>query len=168
MVVNSHLKCCGMNLTPGQVQDLLGLSRAAYRYWKEALPPLTDRNGHTACFSLGDVFAMALIQAMAENAGVQVGALKTVSVSLFEQCNGQPWASLERSILILELPHVRVEFVPESQIPPLDRISIVIPCRAIVADLRERLLMSKEEPDQGNLRLAPTIISSSTPGRRAS
>lgn len=147
-----------MNLTPGQVQDLLGLSRAAYRHWKDALPPLTDRNGHTACFSLGDLFAMALIRAMAENAGVQVGALRTASVSLFEQCNGQSWAGLERSVLILELARVRVEFVPESQVPPLDRIGIVIPCRAIVADLRERLLADALDPEQGNLRFAPTMV----------
>src|ERR1700731_4584971 len=124
MAVNNHLKCCRMNLTPGQVQGLLGLSRAAYRHWKEALPPLSDRNGHTACFSLGDLFAMALIRAMTENAGVQVGALRTVSVSLFEQCNRHPWAGLERSVLILELPRVRVEFVTESLTLPLDRIGI--------------------------------------------
>src|SRR5580704_17309116 len=150
MVVNDHLKCYRMNLTPGQVQGLRGLSRVAYRHWKEALPPLSDRNGHTPCFSLGDLFAMALIRAMAEDAGVQVGALRTVSVTLFEQCNGQSWAGLERSVLILELARVRVEFVPESQTPPLDRTGIVVPCRAIVADLRERLLADATYPEQGN------------------
>jgi hypothetical protein len=158
MVVNNLLKCCPMNLTPGQVQGLLGLSRAAYRHWKEALPPLSDRNGHTACFSLGDLFAMALVRAMAEDVGVQVGALRTISVSLFEQCNGQSWAGLERSVLILELARMRVEFVPESQTPPLDRIGIVVPCRAIVADLRERLLADVPDPEQGNLRFAATML----------
>jgi hypothetical protein len=158
MVINSHLKCCPMNFTPGQVQGLLGLSRAAYRHWKEALPPLNDRNGHTACFSLGDLFAMALIRAIAENAGVQVGALRTISPSLFEQCNGQSWAGLERSVLILELVRVRVEFVPESQTPSLDRIGIVVPCRAIVTDLRERLLADALDPEQGNLRFTSTMV----------
>ena len=147
-----------MNLTPGQVQSLLGLSRAAYRHWKEALPPLSDRNGHTACFSVGDLFAMALIRAMAEDAGVQVGALRTVSVSLFEQCNGQSWVGLERSVLILELARVRVEFFPELHIPPLDRIGIVVPCRAIVSDLKERLFADVPDPEQGNLRFAPTMV----------
>jgi hypothetical protein len=153
-----------MNLTPGQVQGLLGLSRATYRHWKDALPSLSDRNGHTACFSLGDLFAMALIRAMVEDAGVQVGALRSVSTSLFEQCNGQSWAGLERSVLILELVRVRVEFVPDSQTPQLDRIGIVVPCRAIVADLRERLLADAPAPDpeQANLRFAPTMVRGGT------
>jgi hypothetical protein len=102
---------------------------------------------------------MALIQAMAESAGVQVGALRTISESLFEKCNGQSWAGLERSVLILELVRVRVEFVPESQTPPLDRIGIVVPCRAIVADLRERLFADALDPEQGNLRFAAAMVS---------
>jgi hypothetical protein len=157
-----------MNLTPGQVQGLLGLSRAAFRHWKEALPPLAGRNGHRPCFSLGDLFAMALIKAMTDDAGVRIGALDAVSGRLFEQCGRQSWAGLERSILVIELARVRVEFAPESQIPQLGGIGIVVQCGPIVTDLRERLLMDKEEPDQGSLRLAPTIIASQSRGRRAS
>jgi hypothetical protein len=101
---------------------------------------------------------MALIRAISEDAGVQIGALRTVSASLFEQCNGHSWAGLERSTLILELSRVRVEFVAESQVPLLDGIGIIVPCRAIVADLRERLLADASDPQQGNLRFAPTMV----------
>ena len=59
---------------------------ADLRHWKEALPPLARHNGHRPCFSLGDLFAMALIKAMTDDAGVRIGALDAVSGSLFEQC----------------------------------------------------------------------------------
>jgi hypothetical protein len=168
MVVCNHLKCGSMKLTPGQVQSLLGLSRATYRHWKDALPPLEGRNGHSQCFSLGDLFAMALIKAMTDDAGLRVGALHAISATLFAQCGNQSWAGLERSSLVVELPLVRVEFISESQVPQFNGIGILVPCSPIVAELRERLLMSQEEPEQGNLRLAPTIVASDARGRRVS
>jgi hypothetical protein len=158
MAVNNHLKRFPMNLTPGQLQVVLGLSRATFRHWKESLPPLAGRNGYRPCFSLGDLFAMALIRALTEDAGVRVGVLHTVATSLFEQCGRQSWAALERSVLVLELARVRVEFVAEPHIPHLDRIGIVVPCRPIIADLRERLLKGVEDVDQGNLRFPPTMV----------
>lgn len=114
-----------MKLTPGQVQSLLGLSRATYRHWKDALPPLEGRNGHSQCFSLGDLFAMALIKAMTDDAGLRVGALHAISATLFAQCGNQSWAGLERSSLVVELPRVRVEFISESQAPQFSGIGIV-------------------------------------------
>jgi hypothetical protein len=168
MVAHNHLKCGHMKLTPGQVQNLLGISRAAYRHWKDALPPLEGRNGHTPCFSLGDVFAMALIKAMTDDAGLQVGALHAVSAALFNQCGNQSWAGLERSNLVVELPPVRVEFVSENQVPQFKGIGILVPCGPIVEELKNRLLMTREESDQGNLHLGPTIVSSDTRGRRVS
>lgn len=157
-----------MHLTPGQVQELLGLSRATFRHWKEALPPLSGRNGYRPCFSVGDLFAMALIKAMTDEAGVRVGALHAVVAALFEQCGQQSWTALERSTLVIELARVRVEFIDESPGPQLGGIGIVVPCRLIVADLRERLLMDKEKVDQGSLRFPPTMVSRETRGRRAS
>jgi hypothetical protein len=152
-----------MQLTPGQIRQVLNLSPDAFRHWKAALPPLTGRNGHRPCFSLGDLFAMALIRALTEDAGVRVGALQAVSAHLFEQCGRQSWAGFERSVLVLELPRVRVEFVPDQNVPRLDRTGILVPCGPIVADLRKGLLQDEKESAQGNLRLPPTVI-----GRRAS
>jgi hypothetical protein len=157
-----------MKLTPGQVQDVLGLSRATFRHWKEALPPLADRNGYSPCFSLGDLFAMALIKGMTDGAGVRVGALHAISTTLFAQCGNQSWAGLERSSLVVELARMRVEFVSESQLPQFSGIGVLVPCGPIVAELRERLLMSQEQSDQGHLHLAPTVIADNTSGRRAS
>jgi DNA-binding transcriptional MerR regulator len=147
-----------MHLTPGQVREVLGLSQDTFRHWKTALPPLAGRNGYRPCFSHGDLFAMALIHALTEDAGIRIGALQAVSASLFEQCNRQAWAGFERSVLVLELARVRVEFAAESHIPQLDRIGIIVPCRSIIADLRERLLKDAAEAEQGNLKFAPTMV----------
>ena len=102
-----------MKLTPGQVQSLLALPRETFRHWKKiTLPPLAQRNGYSPCFSLGDLFAMALIKAVTDEAGIPVRNMHAASVSLFEQCGRQSWAGFERSSLVIELAQVRVEFAP--------------------------------------------------------
>lgn len=147
-----------MKLTPGQIREVLGLTQDAFKHWKKVLPPLGDRNGYRPCFTHGDLFAMALIKALTEDAGVRVGALHAVAANLFSQCGSQSWAGFERSMLVLELARVRVEFVPEPHIPQLDRIGIIVPCRPIITDLREWLLQDAKETEQGHLRFAPTMV----------
>jgi hypothetical protein len=157
-----------MKLTPGQVREVLGLSQDAFKHWKKVLPPLIGRNGYRPCFTHGDLIAMALVKALTEDACVQVGALEIVSTSLFDQCSKQSWAALERTVLILELPRIRVDFVPEQSNLQVAGIGIVVPCGPIVSDLRARLLMDKGDVSQGNLRFPPTVIAADTRGRRAS
>jgi hypothetical protein len=147
-----------MKFTPGQVQALIDLPQEAFRHWKKTLPPLAGRNGYTPCFTAGDLLAMALIRAMTEDAAIPVRALQAISASLFEQCGRHGWASLERSVLVVELPSVRVEFLSEPSVPQLDRIGIVVSCRQIITRLRGRLLQEAENPEQGHLRFAPTMV----------
>jgi hypothetical protein len=157
-----------MKLTPGQVREVLGLSQDAFKHWKKVLPPLKGRNGYRPCFTLGDLLAMAFIKALTEDACVQVGALEVVSTSLFDQCGKQSWAALERTILILELPRIRVDFVPEQSNLQVSGIGIVVLCAPIVSELRAHLLMDKDDAAQGNLRFPPTMVASKARGRRAS
>jgi hypothetical protein len=170
MGVNPHLSrdSYRMKLTPGQVREVLGLSQDTYRHWKGALPPLAGRNGYRPCFTHGDLFAMALVKALTDDAGVRVGALHAVAASLFDQCSKHSWAELERSTLVLQLARVQATFVPEQQLPRLDGVWLLVPCRRIVLDLRERLLMEEEPVDQGSLHFPPTVVSGQTGGRRAS
>jgi hypothetical protein len=156
-----------MKLSPGQVRDVLGLSQDTYRHWKAALPPLTDRNGYRPCFTHGDLLAMALVKAITDDAGVRVGALHAVATVLFDRCGKHSWIELERSTLVLELASVRVTFVPEQQLPQFSRIGLVVPCRQIVRDLRERLFVEKKPADQESLHFPPTVVSGVTRGRRA-
>jgi hypothetical protein len=101
---------------------------------------------------------MALVRALTEDAGVRVGALQTVSAILFEQCNRQSWAGLERSVLVLELARVRVGFFSEPHAPSIEHIAIVVPCRPIIVDLRASLLKDAEDNEQGTLQFAPTMV----------
>jgi hypothetical protein len=157
-----------MKLTPGQVREVLGLTQDAFKHWKKVLPPLAGRNGYRPCFTHGDLLAMAFVRALTEDAAVQVGALHAVSTPLFEQCAKHSWAALERTTLVLELPRVRVEFVPEQpNIPQMAGIGIVVPCRPIVSELRAHLLTDKDDIAQGNLRFPPTMIADKARGRRA-
>ena len=154
-----------MKLSPGQIREVLGLSQDTYRHWRKALPPLAGRNGYRPCFTTGDLFAMALVRALTEEAGVQIGALSRVAASLFDYCGHHPWTELERSTLVLELARVRVRFFAEASLPQLDGVGIIVPCRPLMVDLRERLLMDNEDVGQGNLRFPPTVVLASRRGR---
>lgn len=147
-----------VQLTPGQIREVLDLSPDTFRHWKASLPPLMGRNGHRPCFSHGDLLAMALIRALTEEAGIRIGALPTVSGALFAQCNQHSWTELERSTLILQLAGERVEFLPEPHNPAVERVAIVVPCRSIIAKLRATLLRDAIDDEQGNLRFAPTVV----------
>jgi hypothetical protein len=147
-----------MKFTPGQVQETLQLSQATFRHWRRALPPLGGRNGHTPCFTSGDLLAMAVVKAITEDGGTRVGRLHGVAGALFEHCAGSSWAALERSTLIIELSRARVNSVPEIQPVPVDRLAIILPYRPIIAALRERLLMEQVEVPQGTLRFPPTAL----------
>jgi len=147
-----------MKLSPGQVREVLGLSQDTYRHWKAALPPLAKRNGYRPCFTYGDLFAMALVKALTDDAGVRVGALHAVAAGLFDHCGRHSWAELERSILVLELARVQVAFTQETHVPQPEGIGIVVPCGPIILDLRERLLMEQADVPQGMLRFLPAVV----------
>jgi hypothetical protein len=157
-----------MNLTPGQVRDALDLAPETFRHWKKTLPPIAERNGRRASYTLGDLLALAIVRALVENAGVRVGALHAVAATLFDQCRKQAWTGFERSLLVLELARVRVTFISDSHFPKIDAIGIVVPCGPIISDLRERLLVEKSNDDQTNLQFAPTVVAGRERGRRVS
>lgn len=153
-----------MKFTPGQVQDMLGLSPATFRHWKKGLPPLRGRNGYTPCFSPGDLLAIALIKTLAEEVGVNVSRLSGLAIDLFRHLS-QPWAALERSILVIEPTRHRVSTTPEAQtIGVFDTLTIAIPLRPIIASLRERLLLEKPEDQQETLKFPPSAVGGARSG----
>lgn len=147
-----------MKFTPGQVREMLPISQDAYRHWRGALSPLRGRNGHTACFTPGDLLAMAAVKAFTEDVGIRVGNLQPVSVDVFEHCNQHPWAALERSALIFEPTLPRVSVVPEAQPQALAGLAVVLPFRPMIVRLREYLLLNHEAPQQEMLRFPPTAV----------
>ena len=157
-----------MKLTPGQVREVLQLPQETFRHWKTVLPPLAGRNGYRPCFSHGDLFAMAVVKALTNTAGIRIGSLSAVAVSLFTQCDRHSWAGLERSILVLDLAHKRANFAPDSEVPQFSAIGIMVACRPIVAELRKRLLMDQGDKQQGTLRFPPAVVASERRREKAS
>jgi hypothetical protein len=147
-----------MNFTPGQAQEILGLSRATFRHWKATLPPLAGRNGYGPCFTPGDLLALAVIRVLTDDIGIGVSALDPIATGLFEHCQRSPWANLERSVLVIEPARARVNSLLETQPIPPEAISIVLPWRPIIAALRKRLLMENLEAPQGTLRFPPAVV----------
>lgn len=152
-----------MKLTPGQVQEILQLSPATLRHWKQALPPLGGRKGYTPCFSPGDVLAMAVVKTLTEEVGIRVGNLSGMAPDLFERCS-QSWAGLERSVIIFEPLRQRVALAPETQPLALGGLTVAIPVRPIIAALRERLLLEQTEMPQEPLWFPPTAVSAKRHG----
>jgi hypothetical protein len=147
-----------MKYTPGQAQETLHLSPATFRHWKTALPPLRGRNGYSPCFTPGDLLAMAVIKALTEDIGIRVGNLREAAVELFRQCS-QPWAVLERAILIIDPCRQRVSVVSETQPAAINELVVAVPIRPIVASLRERLLLEQTDVQQKPLRFPPIPLS---------
>jgi DNA-binding transcriptional MerR regulator len=147
-----------MKYTLGQVKEILPISQDTYRHWKITLSPLSGRNGHTRCFSPGDLLAMAIVKALTEEIGIRVGSLQSIAVALFEHCDNSSWAGLERSTLVIDQTRAQVNSTPEAQPLTLDGIAVILPCRPIVAGLRERLLLGRELAEQENLRFPPTVL----------
>ena len=153
-----------MKFTPGQVQEILQLSPAAFRHWKTALPPLANRNGYKPCFPPGDLLALALVKALTEDVGIRVGQLAPLSTELFDRC-GEPWAALERSALIIEPLSRRLTIVPEARPISPNALSIFVPLRPVIASLRQRLLLDQPDASQEPLRFPPTALAGSQRGR---
>jgi DNA-binding transcriptional MerR regulator len=155
-----------MKLTLGQVKEILPLSQDTYRYWKSTIAPLAGRNGHTRCFSAGDLLAMAAVKTLTEDLGIQVGTLQPFAADLFAHCNQNSWAALERSTLVFELAGRRVDLAPDTQSQPLDRVAFVVPCRPMVMRLQERLALGLEDSLQEPLRFPPTALATARRGGR--
>ena len=151
-----------MKLTLGQVQGALGLSRETYRHWKSVLVPLSLRKGHGACFTHGDLFALAMIQALSEGFGVPVGRLETVANALFEACGQQPWTRFERQSALIHPDDWSLSFVSDNQPLPMKRAGIIIPCASIIAMLRDALAIEQPDEVQTDFRFP---LASITPNR---
>lgn len=147
-----------LKLTPGQLREMLDLTKDTYRHWKQALAPLAGRNGYRPCFSTGDLLAVAMVKALVETAGIKVSTLQPVAGELFRICNEMPWASLERSSLVLDPAEGRLDVVAEMKSQRTEGLAILLACRPIVTQLRARLLTGQHEEVQRPLHFPPAVV----------
>ena len=110
-----------MEYTPGQLRDLAGLSKEAYRHWKRVLPSLATGKKHAPCFSAGDVLATTVLCRVTESCGARIGQLTGVASRIFDICNRTPWEVLANRILVLNLSVNRCMIVAESKDIPRRR-----------------------------------------------
>ncbi len=89
--------------TPGQLRSAILIAPETYRHWKKALAPLRRGRGHSPCFSSGDLVAVSVVQALATNMAIRVGALAPIAETLFTLCNLSPWPALERAKLVIDV-----------------------------------------------------------------
>jgi hypothetical protein len=144
--------------TPGQLRGAVSIAPETYRHWKKALPPFDRGRGHSPCFSPGDLVAASVIRTLAVGLSVRIGALAPIAGGLFELCNGSPWPVLERTKIVINLLSPSVHLTPELAETVHDQPTMIIPLRAIVAELREQLLATTEYQEQPSLRFPPTPV----------
>ena len=153
--------------TPGQLRNAVAIPQETYRHWKKALAPFARGRGHSPCFSSGDMVAAAVIRLLAIDLSVRVSGLAPIASALFELCNASPWPVLERTKILISLNEPSVRLVAELGDALSDHPLVIVPLRAVVAQLREQLLAATDHEEQPALRFPPTPIGSSVAARRA-
>jgi hypothetical protein len=147
-----------VHYTPGQLRSVARIAPETYRHWKKTLSPLRRDRGHSPCFTPGDLVAVAVVRTLSGELGMRVSLLTAIADPLFELCNSAPWPTLERGKLLIDLPQGRVEYRPELPEKPIDGLTIVIPLRPIVMQLRDQLLTANESPEQQTLLFPLTAV----------
>lgn len=154
-----------MKLTIGQVREALNLSQDAYRYWATALQPVSIRKGRSACFSYGDLLALAIVKVLTD-IGVPVGNLDSAARTLFEICGQLPWAKFERQIAVFSPNDRTATFLPEGQSLAAREATILVPCAPILETLRSRLALDQAGEQQAPLRFPLAAVGDGR-GRRS-
>ncbi len=89
--------------TPGQLRDIVGLSKEAFRHWKRVVPAFSSGRGHAPSFSSGDVLASAVLRRLTDTVGVRIGHLSEVAPAIFEVCNNSTLGELRNKSLVIDL-----------------------------------------------------------------
>lgn len=128
--------------TPGQLRELVGLSKETFRHWKRVLPALSTGRRRGPCFSAGDVLATTVLHRITESCGARIGHLKGVASGIFDICNRTPWDVLANRILVLDLSVDRCTVVAESRDISVDDAVVICALESRITALQSRLLSS--------------------------
>ncbi|MEX2374066.1 MAG: hypothetical protein WD942_00560 [Dehalococcoidia bacterium] len=147
------------------MQEIVGLSKDAYRHWKKVLPPIAQRGGRAPCFSLGDLIAASVVYRLTVVAGVRVGHLADLSVSIFELCNTSSWTVLEGATLTIDIESRACRIDTRT---PAKAVDLLLFCRleSILGELRNALLKTQGDRSQCELRFPPTAVRAAPDRRR--
>jgi hypothetical protein len=157
-----------VQLTPGQLRSVIGLSMEAYRHWKRVLPPFVARKGYAPCFSLGDVLAASILQRLTERGGIRVGHLKKVSSDLIRLCNTASWSGLKGRLLIIDLHKGTCQIAKNRLGAPCEDVVVLCPLDPVMDHVRDALQRRQPSLIQGHVPfpLAEIGMGSQMPGGR--
>jgi len=129
-----------VHYTPGQLRDVVGLSKEAFRHWRSILPMLATGRKHAPRFTAGDVLATAVLFRLTRTCGVRIGHLTGVANGVFDVCNQTPWDLLEERVLVLGSSEQECLIVKDSSEIPISDPVLVCPLRSLIAALHHGLL----------------------------
>lgn len=128
-----------MNLTPLQAREILRISEETLRYWKRAVPPITNRKGYSPCYSFGDLVAMEVVGVLTRRFGVAIGNITPIAERLFSVLDKAPFLRANDEFLVISDDFQSIEVVMKLDAKEIQSPSIVLPMRSLVDDLRARV-----------------------------
>lgn len=143
-----------MQYTPQQAMSAVGISQQTLRYWRKVLPPLGDRDGYKACFSLADLLALKVFFVLINEAGIAVGAVAKIAQAIFDACAIHAPLSIGPDTTLVICPRtgsVRRSFKLEQH--ALGELEIVVPLSRCVEELFDALQDSSAQTLQVPLPL---------------
>ena len=146
-----------MRYTPQQMRSLVGIKPETERYWKRILGPISGYEGHTACYSLGDVLALKLIASLVQGLGISITRVEPLAIALFERCNSPLLEMRQALAMVFDITSGRVT-MGATLIIPADSIGVIaINLTKAIDELRYQLLDAADS--QLGFTFAPTGLS---------
>jgi hypothetical protein len=142
-----------MQLTPGQLKQILEISEETLRYWRKRLPG-SAKKGYSPCFTFGEVLCFRIIKELCIGFGMKISAVEPALPSLLGICGPHAWIGDSDWYVVYEPAGNTIRRMAASSVVSLKSAAIVIPVTPLVAELRKRLLNDGRE-EQFPLPLPP-------------
>lgn len=146
-----------MRYLPAQAKEAVGITEETFRHWRRALDPLKGKRGYGPCFTPGDLLALKVVVRL-HAFGIQVRHLAPHACALFEICSQGAWFGLDDKAIVFDGESVELISVLDSK-KLVTRTCLVVPLRALIAELRQSLSVEEKLPIQSDIVFPPVNVS---------
>jgi len=129
-----------------------------FRHWKRILPSFANRKGSSACFSIGDLVAAAVLRRLTDTCGVRIGSMVQISKKIVDLCNATSWTALEGKVLVIDLLGGSCRVTTNQIDRRSDHVVMTCPLAPVLGELRDALLRSQPPTDQRHLLFPPAEV----------
>lgn len=129
-----------MEYTQQQVRLAIGAGEQALRYWKRFLPPLIEKNGKAALFSVGEMLALLVVKQLVQAYKTDVSAIGPIAEELFSICSRPLLFNRHPTLLWIDLQRQQIALVRNSSDLPTDRLYLVIPISQLWQEISTTLI----------------------------